>query len=123
MQTTADPAATSHVLDRVLVGVDASAASLEAARQAAVLTERHGELTLLAVCPPPPRVGLEVDEEFDVDRVRANAEGALAAARGAVGTLAAPSTRVVHGRPHDRLVDEAERMRHTLVAVGSHDRR
>ena len=113
----------SHVLDRVLVGIDARTGSVEAARQAAVLVERYGELTLLAVSPPPPRVGLDVDDEFDPDHVQAQAEEALAAARRAVGTLAVPATRVVRGHAWNRLADEAERARQTLIAVGSHDRR
>ena len=113
----------SHVLDRVLVGIDASSASVEAARQAAVLAERDGELTLLAVSPAPPRVGLDVDDEFDPDHAQAQAEEALAAAREVVGTLAVPASRVVRGHAWNRLIDEAERTRRTLVAVGSHDRR
>ena len=44
---TAVPA--THVFERVLVGIDGSDASLEAARQAAILTEHDGGLTLLGV--------------------------------------------------------------------------
>ena len=48
----------THVLDRVLVGVDRSEASIEAARQAAVLVEPYGDLELLAAYCPLPRTGL-----------------------------------------------------------------
>jgi hypothetical protein len=56
-QTSTQPA---QLFKRVLVGVDRSPASIEAARQAAILTEPNGTLTLLAAwtVPPPTTIGV-----------------------------------------------------------------
>jgi nucleotide-binding universal stress UspA family protein len=55
---------TDTVCSRILVGIDRSAESIEAARQAAILREPGGSLTLLAAWMlPPPVIGV-VSPEF-----------------------------------------------------------
>jgi nucleotide-binding universal stress UspA family protein len=85
------PPVACAVFDRVLVGVDGSPESLEAARQAAVLQD--GELALLAAWKLPQHrtvpTGAEVPYYFDADLERRRADEALAAARSAV----APGSR------------------------------
>src|SRR5262245_42639341 len=87
----------THVFERVLVGIDGSDASSEAARQAAILAERYGELRLLGVYPPPRRLGLDPADEFDPDDTRATIERAVAEASDAIGSLAAPAAAVTRG--------------------------
>jgi len=109
------------VFSRVLVGVDGSHQSREAARQAAALTE--GELTLLAVydtasglvgmtgATPPPYL--------DEDVQRESAEDALRRAQAELGERQATG-KIVKGCPWEELIREVAREQHMLIAVGSH---
>jgi nucleotide-binding universal stress UspA family protein len=111
----------STLFDRVLVGVDASPESYEAARQGAILADAHGALTLLAAWTvPPPIVGADIPPfPVEVEAARRAAEDALRGAR----EIAAPSfatPKLARGVAWNVLLDEAERERATLVAVGSH---
>jgi nucleotide-binding universal stress UspA family protein len=110
----------THVFDRVLVGIDASEASGEAARQAAVLAEHHGNLKLVGVFPPPRRLGLDPEDEFDPDDTRATIEGAVAATSDAISSVATPVATVRCGYAWKALIEEAERETGTLIVVGSH---
>lgn len=120
-KTAADVA---QVFKRVLVGVDRSPASVEAARQAALLTEPDGTLTLLgAWSVPPPTiggVGPALSHELDADVYREASEGAVAMAKTAITALASPSTKVVRGFAWDELIKEIEQEHDTLIVVGSH---
>jgi nucleotide-binding universal stress UspA family protein len=110
-------------LSRVLVGVDGSTESREAARQAAILAD--GELTLLAAYDVAPALvggtGMQVPDYLDADLQRDAATGALARAR-ADAASASPTAKIVRGRPAGALIAEVERERHTLLVVGSHGR-
>jgi len=109
----------THLFDRVLVGVEASAASVEAARQAAVLTEHYGELTLLGVYPPLAPVVYSIPDEVDpVERRRS--EQAVASAHAAIECLVDATTRVTRGFAWEKLIDEAEHEGDTLIVLGSH---
>jgi nucleotide-binding universal stress UspA family protein len=103
----------------VLVGIDDSPESVEAARQAATLA--NGPTTLLAAydltdalagggMPPAP---VYLDEE----PVRERAEESLARATREVASVE-PVRKVGAGRPWEVLLDEIERGHATLVAVG-----
>jgi len=108
------------VFSRVLVGVDRSEESREAARQAAALVE--GQLTLLAAYDITPLVGgtsIGVPIYYDEDLQRDTAKDALSRAREDVAA-AAPTGKFVRGVIWDALIREAEREQHTLIAVGSH---
>jgi nucleotide-binding universal stress UspA family protein len=108
------------VFSRVLVGIDGSEESREAARQAAILVD--GELTLLAsydVAPAIGGTGAGVPAYLDEDLQRDAATEALERAREDVA-LASPTGKFVRGRPADALISEVEREQDTLLVVGSH---
>jgi nucleotide-binding universal stress UspA family protein len=108
------------MLSRVLVGIDGSDESREAARQAAILVD--GELTLLAsydVAPAIAGTGVGVPYYQDEDLQRAAATDALERAQEGVA-VASPTSKIVFGRPADALISEAEREQQTLLVVGSH---
>lgn len=112
---------------RILVGIDGSPESLDAARQAARLLEGGGTLTLMAAYDVPPptllggrRGGIPID--VDVDLMREQAERAVHAASAEIGDSSRVDVRVVHGSARHALFREAEREHATLIAVGSHGR-
>jgi nucleotide-binding universal stress UspA family protein len=109
------------VFSRVLVGIDGSEQSREAARQAATLVD--GELTLLTSYDVAPGIvggtGTHVPNYFDEDLQRDAAMGALERAREDVA-MASPTGKIVRGRPAAALISEVEREQDTLLAVGSH---
>ena len=111
-----------RVVSRVLVGVDGSPQALEAARQAAILEDVDGQLTLLTAWDIAPRIiggtGTRVPYYFDEELQRAAAEKALAAASDCVAPYTAPIEKLARGGPVARLLGEIERSEHTLVAVG-----
>jgi len=110
------------VFDRVLVGLDGSAESREAARQAAILRDPEGSLALLAVWDTAPVLGgtgTRVPHYLDEDVQRGRAEESLAAARRDVPGLADAPGEALRGCAWEELVRELERGGHTLVAVGS----
>jgi nucleotide-binding universal stress UspA family protein len=108
------------VFSRILVGIDGSEESREAARQAAILVD--GELTLLAshdVAPAIGGTGVGVPPYLDEDLQRDAATEALERVREDVA-LASPTGKTVRGRPADALISELEREQDTLLVVGSH---
>jgi nucleotide-binding universal stress UspA family protein len=121
-QTPTQPA---QLFKRVLVGVDRSPDSIEAARQAAILTEPNGMLTLLAAwtVPPPTTiggVGPTFAPELDAGVYREPAASAVGTAEAAIAPIATPETRIVRGTAWEVLIDEIEHENDALVAVGSH---
>jgi len=111
------------LVSRVLVGVDRSPESLEAARQAAVLCAAGGTLTLLSAWTlPPPVIGVgpEFAYQDDEDPQRKAAEAALAAAKAKIAAQTAPDTKVARGFAWDELIKEIDEELATLVVVGSH---
>lgn len=127
MSTSADPTHTTpdaraSIFGRVLVGIDDSPESVEAARQAATLAT--GPVTLLAAydvtqtivgagMAPAPVVPL------DEAPIRERAEDALGRARQELGSNE-PAGKIARGRAWEVLLDEIAGERITLVAVGSH---
>lgn len=123
----ATPAAERGIFGRVVVGVDPSAESREAVRQAARLMGGEGELLLVSayeVVYPAAVTGLTI-ASYEDDYTKAyeeEAASALERARAAAGRDDAV-TKVARGRPAQALLEEAERAGATLIAVGSHGHR
>jgi nucleotide-binding universal stress UspA family protein len=110
----------TDVFSRVLVGVDRSEESREAARQAAILVD--GELTLFAAYDVAPAIGgtgTHVPGYLDEDVQRDAATDALERARDDVA-IASLVSKVVRGHAGSALISEAKREQDTLVVVGSH---
>lgn len=123
--TTAEDTSTAvgprAVFSRVLVGIDGSHESREAARQAAALAE--GELTLLAVYDTAlallATTGTTPPPYLDEDLQRETAEVALRRVRAELGNR--PTTgKIAKGCSWEELIREIEREQDTLVVVGSH---
>ena len=107
-----------RVFSRILVGVDGSQQALEAARQAALLLDVDGQLTLLSAWDIVHGVSGSphyVDEEPQ----RNAAEKSLRAASEYVGPYAAAVSLPVRGAPVAKLLEGITRDEDTLVAVGS----
>ena len=111
-----------RMFTRILVGVDGSQQALEASRQAALLQDVDGQLTLLAVWDIGPvmggtgsRIPFYLDEYFQ----RTTAEKGLRAATEYVAPYTAAITKLVRGTPVATLLEEVERDQDTLVAIGS----
>jgi nucleotide-binding universal stress UspA family protein len=114
----------SQQFARVLVGVDGSTASLEAARQAAVLASPRGQLTILGAWRLPPRVDLTAEIAFreDADVFRREADESVGTAVEAVLPRLEPTTKVVCGPAWQELIRQATRGTDGLLVVGSHGR-
>lgn len=111
----------STVFDRVLVGVDGSDESVEAARQAGVLS--RGTPTLLAAYDVAPPIvvgtGTGTPVYFDDDVMRQTAENALLRVQSELPELRDATTRIARGPAWDELLREIERGGDTLVVVGT----
>jgi nucleotide-binding universal stress UspA family protein len=114
----------SLLFERVIVGVDSSPASAEAARQAALLTDPEGTVTLLAAWSvPAPTLGLvspDLSQEIEAKVYRKAAEEAVAIAKAAIAGVVTAESRVVRGFAWEELLKEVEDEQATLLAVGSH---
>ncbi|HVC88120.1 MAG TPA: universal stress protein [Gaiellaceae bacterium] len=107
---------------RILVGIDGSQQSLEAARQAALLQDPDGQLTLLAAWEITPLIaadGSYIPCYVDVTVQREVADSSLAAARDYVAPYTPATGKLVRGAATSQLLGEIERDQDTLVAIGS----
>jgi nucleotide-binding universal stress UspA family protein len=110
------------IFSRILVGADGSSAGSEAVRQAGVLLEPEGELTVLGAFDALDAfvggtVGMTPSVRIDSDAQREAAEAAVAQA---VDALPGTTGKVVRGPAWKELIREAERERDGLIVVGSH---
>jgi len=110
------------VFSRVLVGIDSTQQALEAARQAAILEDVDGQLTLLSAWDIVRGIGgtgSRVPYYLDKDLQRTAAEKGLAAANEYVAPYSAAISKLVRGTAASELIKEIERCEDTLIAVGS----
>lgn len=109
------------IFGRVLVGIDGSRESLEAARQAARLAT--GPVSMLAAYDVAQAVVgggmLTAPVHLDEEPFRAEAEHALEEASDEVAPIPV-TTQVVRDRPWAALLDRIAARDYTLIAVGSH---
>ena len=112
-----------RVFTRLVVGIDGSQQALEAARQAALLQDVDGRLTLFSVWEVMPIIiggpATVTRYDFEEELQRTTAEKALLAARDYVAPYTAATGKLVRGLPVAELLEEIERDEDTLVAIGS----
>jgi nucleotide-binding universal stress UspA family protein len=111
------------IFSRVLVGMDGSPESLEAAAQATVLAEADASIELVTAwhLAPPIATGLSPAlYDTDTTGVEAAAEAVVAAAHEKFPTA---RTKTAQGLPGDVLIGRACAIDATLVALGSHGQR
>lgn len=111
-----------RVFSRILAGIDGSQQALEAARQAALLQNIDGRLTLLSawdIVHGIGATGTQVPYYLDAELQRAAAEKDLRAAAEYVAPYAAATAKLVRGTPVATLLEEIERDQHTLVTLGN----
>jgi nucleotide-binding universal stress UspA family protein len=111
-----------RIFTRILAGIDGSRQSLEAARQAALLQDVDGRLTLLSAWDILRGIGMtgtEIPSYLDEDIQRSEAKTSLDAARDGVAPYTQATVKLVRGTAVAQLLEEIERDEDTLVAVGS----
>lgn len=117
------PTGSEALFSRIVVGVDDSAASREAMRQAAALLDEDGSLTLLSVYDVAPTylggTGMAGPVYYDEQAQRTAAERALEGAREEVRDRIEPETKAARGRAWEVLIEEVGDEHTALIAVGS----
>lgn len=110
------------VFSRILVGIDGSESAVDAARQAALLNDIEGELTLMAVWDISPTFYFAETSGylgFDPEEQREDAARSLSEAFRVIAPIVSPTGKLIRGLPARRLIEEIEREQDTLVALGS----
>lgn len=108
------------VFDRVVCGVDRSAAGVIAARAAARVAAPEGSLLLVAVDDPSPAVHAGWGMPRVLEELAQEAALGLERGRTEAEPLHEVETRLLKGNPSEHLLHEASRRDATLVVVGSH---
>ena len=104
------------VVARVLVGVENTSASLQAAWQARVLAGEHGSVTVIAVADIAAAAQAGAAAVHAAAQIRADAERAL---EQAVALSSPDIAAVVAGRPRETLLAQVAATGATLLALGA----
>ena len=112
------PVTAHSIFERILVGVDGTKESLDACRQAACMAEPQATVEAAIVSLFPPETASALGVEDVAQRLEHTAASALTAAAGILGPDA--ELRRLQGITVEALLAEAERMRATLLAIGTH---
>jgi nucleotide-binding universal stress UspA family protein len=110
----------AQLFDRILCGVDGTAASLVAVRQAQRLHAEGGSVLLLAVANLAQAAQAGMAASHAAVLLQHEAEAALSEAQ-AIAPSA--SSKLLDGDPAGIMLRQAEAERATLISVGSHGRR
>ena len=105
------------IFDRIVCGVDGTAASLAAVVQAARLRPPDGSLVLVAAVSVGKTAHAGIAAPRAAARLEEEAQHAIAEAQ----ELVTAEGKIVNGEPASVLLGEANRA--TLLALGSHERR
>lgn len=116
----ADASTASSVFDRIVVGVDDTPESLEAARQAAVLRAPVGALHLLAVADVAKAAHAGFAARAAAEQLLTEARSAL---EGATAAVAPTTSALVTGRPVPVLLERLRSYGATLLVLGCHEHR
>jgi nucleotide-binding universal stress UspA family protein len=108
------------IFERIVCGVDGTAASLVAVRQALRLRDPDGSLHLAAAVHLAKAAHAGIAAAHAANLLRGEAEAALAEAQALAPSAA---SKLLDGEPGAVLLRETESNGATLVAVGSHGRR
>jgi nucleotide-binding universal stress UspA family protein len=123
-RTASSPSRAETVFRRILVGVDGSPASHEAARQSALVLDPDGELTLLAAYGVPAAItggnGFGIPAYLDLVAQQDTAKRALSSVTAELEGVTASRTLLARDTSWDALIREAAREQATLIAVGAH---
>ena len=115
--TARNPAPRKGVFERVVCGIDDSLEALEALRQADRLRPAGGMLHLVAVV----ELGLAVHGGFAAPHIAEQIESAAELALERAKDSVSATSRLIEGSPTSVLRREIERVRASVVALGSHD--
>ena len=115
--TSASSAPREGIFERVVCGIDESPQSLEALRQVELLRPTDGSLHLVSVVERSLAVHGGFAAPHLLEEIEAGAQQALDHAR---KSCQATSYRLIDGSPASALLREIERLRATVVALGSH---
>ena len=105
----------------IVVGVDGTAASRAAAAQARRLLAPNGWLVAVTVCEERLAVRIGLEAPRLAAEMHATAKLAQEKAAAILADLPAAETRLVEGRPGERLIHVAKEVGADLIAVGSHE--
>lgn len=124
------PGTDPWVFRNILVAIDGSAHAARALSEAVDLSERNNARLTIITCVPDPSSWLLTGAGYGgaIDYVALNEEtereyrDLLEKATSAVPQTVPVTSRLLHGRPGDRVLEQLEQGAHDLVVMGSRGR-